>query len=245
MHVEDILRRKHFDRFLWEVPAYQRAGPEHRILVLHIPVAQALAQWNLLRQFVPETEYWPVIGWDRFQRPIEVEQPVQDVIQSGLRVDPQQWFNEQAKKVILPKEDQTSALSHGAPPFDFRLHLGQFAHTPPSFAPIALLPMRNPWEIPAYLPIQVNEWDPPDAVHVALMKYWYERWGAELVSAVSGSLEMRVLQPPTRLEDALKLAQEHYLYAPDFLNQGRFGSGSLSALAKHLLNSRVWAFWWD
>ena len=101
----------------------------------------------------------------------------------------------------------------------------------------------NCWEVPAYLTAQANDWDPPDAVHVALLKYWHERWKAELVSLTSGVLEMRVLQPPTIFREALELAKEQYLYAPDVVDQ--WLGGNLNTLAKMLLNGRVWRFWWD
>jgi hypothetical protein len=89
----------------------------------------------------------------------------------------------------------------------------------------------------------MNEWDPAAAVQVAVMKYWNERWGAGLVAMVAGAMEMRVLQPPTTLQEAFGLAKEHYLYSPDVVDQGP--GGSLNILASILLNGRVWQFWWD
>ncbi len=62
-----------------------------------------------------------------------------------------------------------------------------------------------------YLPVQGNEWDPPNAVHVAMMKYWNEHWGAELVAMAPGNVEMRVLQPPITWEEAFTLAKEQYI----------------------------------
>jgi hypothetical protein len=65
--------------------------------------------------------------------------------------------------------------------------------------------------VPAYLPVQSNEWDPSNAVLVAMMKYWNERWGAELVAMAPSNVEMRVLRPPTTWEEAFMLAKEQYI----------------------------------
>lgn len=70
-----------------------------------------------------------------------------------------------------------------------------------------------------------------------------ERWKAEVVSMVPGVVEMRVLQPPTTFEEALGLAKEQFLYAPDLVAQDL--GGSINTLARILLNGRVWYFWWD
>jgi Domain of unknown function (DUF4253) len=97
--------------------------------------------------------------------------------------------------------------------------------------------------VPAYLTAQANEWDPPDAVHVALLKYWHERWQAEVVSLNTGIMEMRVIQPPTTFEEAFMLAKEQYVYDPDLVDQGP--ARGIRHLARMLLNSQVWYFWWD
>jgi hypothetical protein len=74
------------------------------------------------------------------------------------------------------------------------------------------------------------------------MKCCNERWGAEIVAMVSGSIEMRVLRPPTTWEEAFELAQEQSSYCPDLVEQM---IGSVNSLAKVLQNGPVWRFWWD
>ncbi|GHO82332.1 hypothetical protein KSZ_03380 [Dictyobacter formicarum] len=75
------------------------------------------------------------------------------------------------------------------------------------------------------------------------MKYWNERWGAELVAMAPSTVEMRVLRPPTTWEEAFLLAKEQYIYAPDVVDQ--WLGGNFATLVKTLLNGRVWLFWWD
>jgi hypothetical protein len=62
-------------------------------------------------------------------------------------------------------------------------------------------------------------------VRVAILKYWYERWGAEVVAATAGDL-----------------AKEQYRYCRDLVEQH---TGSVAVLAHLLLDSPVWWFWWD
>jgi hypothetical protein len=79
-------------------------------------------------------------------------------------------------------------------------------------------------------------------VHVAILKDWYECWGAEVVAATEGDLELRVQRPPTTPAAALELAKEQYMYCGDLVDQH---NGSIAALAELLLGSPVWSFWWD
>lgn len=243
MQLEDILRNHGFDPSSLSQPEYQRAGVDHLIYLLRIPVTQALAQWEVLRQLVPQTGYWPVLGWEIFKKPPWQEEPVQQIIEGGHRVNVTQWFEQQGERGLQQEVKETRVDDKTSPRFSFRLHLRQFPYTLSPLVPCALLPTIQGWEAPAYLPVTENEWDPPAAVQVAVMKYWNERWGAEVVAMVSGAMEMRVLEPPTTWQEALELAKEYYLYSPDVVDQ--WLEGSLQALAGRLLNGHVWKFWWD
>jgi Domain of unknown function (DUF4253) len=107
---------------------------------------------------------------------------------------------------------------------------------------IALIPTTLSWEIPAFL--QFGNWNdcPPPAVHVGLMKYWQEQYGAEVVCISHDVIEMWVKNPPNDRESAFKLAQEQYLYCADIVDQG---CETLNNLAATLLNGKTWYFWWD
>ena len=247
MHLEEILQHHGFDLSSLSLPAYQRAGKDHPIYLLQIPAMQALEQWEALRNLVPETGYWPVIGWNRFKQPPWEEETFQEILGAASQVDVQAWLQQQwveqrgeerIRREGTRKQEDEQALA----PFTFRFHLRWLSGVPP-LVPIALVPTGTCWEVPAYLTAQANDWDPPDAVHVALMKYWNERWKAEVVSLNAGVMEMRVLQPPTTFEEAFALAKEQYVYAPDVVDQ--WLRGNLHTLARMLLNGHVWSFWWD
>jgi hypothetical protein len=242
MRLKEVLRQHGFDLSLLSLPEYQRAGEEHLIYLLRVPATQALSQWEVLRNLVSETGYWPAIGWDIFKKPPWKDDVVQDIIEEGLRIDVQQWFEEEASRTRIDEDRERRYADNPYDPLVFLLHLKRFPYTPPPLVPIALVPTSDCWEVPAYLPVQANDWDPSLAVSVALLKYWNERWGAEVVGMTLGVLEMRVLRPPTTWEEAFELAKEQYLYCPDLVDQQAW---SVNALAKMLLNSPVWRFWWD
>jgi len=86
-----------------------------------------------------------------------------------------------------------------------------------------------------------NECPSPE-VHVALMRLWQERFGAEVVGITRDVVEMRVERPPTNKVDALRLAKQQYLYCQDIVDQG---TQTLESLAAVLLGGTSWFFWWD
>lgn len=107
---------------------------------------------------------------------------------------------------------------------------------------ILLLPTRSGWEVPAYL--RWGDWNacPPPEYHVAALREWHGRFGAELVGISGDSLDVRVREPVRDRKQALALARDQYAYCPDIVDQGVV---SISALAATLAASEWWYFWWD
>lgn len=107
---------------------------------------------------------------------------------------------------------------------------------------LLMLPARASWEAPAYL--RWGNWNacPPAEYHVAALKRWHERFGAELIGIDADTMNVRVKRRPASREEALALADEQYRYCPDIIDQG---VGSRSALAASLMASDWWFFWWD
>jgi hypothetical protein len=107
---------------------------------------------------------------------------------------------------------------------------------------IVILPTDDSSTIPAYL--HWGNWNgcPSPEYHVAALRSWRERFGAELVGLSHDVMNVRVRsRPPTR-EAALELAREQYVYCSDIVDQG---VQTLSALAAVLMHSDWWYFWWD
>ena len=108
---------------------------------------------------------------------------------------------------------------------------------------LAKIPVKNPWEIFAYLPF--GGWnecsDTPELMAVA--KYWFEQHGA--VPAAMSHDELEFLLPaPVPEEKAMDAAVELYGFCPDVIDQGP-EDATVGALADVLWQSTVWYFWWD
>lgn len=105
------------------------------------------------------------------------------------------------------------------------------------------LPVKNPWEIIAYLPMGGwNDCPAPEDM-ISICKYWYEKYQAVPAAFTSDVLEFYA---PARLngEDSLEAAKEHYAFCTDRIDQGT-RTCKVSELAAGLEESNVWYFWWD
>jgi hypothetical protein len=109
-------------------------------------------------------------------------------------------------------------------------------------AHIALIPTDDWTTIPAYL--RWGGWNacPHPEYHVAALRSWRDRFGAELVGLSHDTMNLRAAHPPASREDALDLAREQYVYCPDNVDQG---VGTLGAFAAYLMGNTWWDFWWD
>ena len=108
---------------------------------------------------------------------------------------------------------------------------------------LAKIPVKNPWEIFAYLPF--GNWNdcPGTEELMAVTKYWFEQYGA--VPAAMSHDELEFLLPaPVPKEKAMDAAVELYGFCPDVIDQGP-EDATVGALADVLRQSTVWYFWWD
>ena len=108
---------------------------------------------------------------------------------------------------------------------------------------LAKIPVKNPWEIFAYLPF--GNWnDCPDTPELmAAAKYWFEQYGA--VPAAMSHDELEFLLPvPVHKEKAMEVAAEQYGFCPDIVDQAQ-DDPTVGNLADVLRQSTVWYFWWD
>ena len=108
---------------------------------------------------------------------------------------------------------------------------------------LAKIPVKNPWEIFAYLPF--GNWnecpDTPELMAVA--KYWFQRYGA--IPAAMSHDELEFLLPaPVSKEMAMEVATEQYGFCPDIVDQEQ-DDPTVGNLADVLWQSTVWYFWWD
>ena len=105
---------------------------------------------------------------------------------------------------------------------------------------LAEVPVKQPWQILAWFPF--GGWNAcPEAEHlVSVTKHWYEGYGAIPAVIAHGIVEFAVPHPISE-EESLPLAEEHYAFCTDIVNQ----VGTINTLADVLRKSTVWFFWWD
>lgn len=109
-------------------------------------------------------------------------------------------------------------------------------------AHIALVPTDDWTTIPAHL--NWGGWNacPAPEYHVAALRSWRDRYGAELVGLSRDTMNLRVARSPATRAEAMDLAHEQYAYCNDIVDQG---VGTMSMLAAALMASPWWYFWWD
>jgi hypothetical protein len=107
---------------------------------------------------------------------------------------------------------------------------------------IVLVPTEDPTTVPAYL--HFGNWNacPAPQYHVAALRHWRDRYGAELVGLERDTMNIRVARKPATREEAVELAKAQYAYCNDIIDQG---AGSFKALATELMAHDWWFFWWD
>ena len=108
---------------------------------------------------------------------------------------------------------------------------------------LAKIPVKNPWEIFAYLPFGGWNECPNTPELMAVAKYWAQQHGA--VPAAMSHDELEFLLPaPVSEKEAIDVAVELYGFCPDVIDQGP-EDATVGALADVLRQSTVWYFWWD
>lgn len=100
------------------------------------------------------------------------------------------------------------------------------------------VPVKEPWQVFAYIP--VGDWNecPMAEEHMAIARYWYERYGARVAYISDDVIGYYLPSPVTG--DTMSVAEEHLGYSADVLQDG-----SLTSLAFQIKESTVWHFWWD
>lgn len=108
---------------------------------------------------------------------------------------------------------------------------------------LALIEAAHGWEVPSRLAWSgaVN-YDLSGAQHVAVLRRWSQRYGANLLTLGFDTIELFVERPPAGKHEALAVAREQFAYCPDIVWQG---VGTIGSLAATQARSRLWYFWWD
>jgi hypothetical protein len=207
--------------------------------------------WRRLRDLYPQSGLWPVLTnlgyFDDLA--FEFRQP-----QSWRRVGVE----------LIPEEVPVADLAAGHTPQPMPEHVGpwpgegdddeddywepdRYRHLiftdvlgRPLKVVLALIPASNGgWDVPWVVGFGDFNASPRPDMHAAILKRWYERWGAELFAIYHATLEFEVLRPPTTRDEAIGLALEHLIY------QENYQTPTLAEYAAIILDSSIWVAWWD
>jgi hypothetical protein len=217
--------------------------PEGPLRAALVSARQAFAAWTALREAVPLTGVWPVVIGNRAELANlgPDAEPVVDILASAAELDLDTWVMEQVQQDPGRYNAPTGPWPDEAPHMTSFYSLDCIARQS-NPAVIALAPTTLPYEVPAHLRFGGwNECPPPEA-HVAFLRRWHERFGAEPVAVTDDVVELLVRRPIGTREEALQVARLQYVYCPDIVEQG---TNSVEALAATLLGDPRWYFWWD
>ena len=106
------------------------------------------------------------------------------------------------------------------------------------------IPVKNPWEVIAWLPFGGWNECPAPLEMMAICHYWYDEYKAIPAAITHDQLEFVLENPISDEETAWKVAKQHYAFCADRVDQCT-ETGTLGEVADCILNSRVWYFWWD
>jgi hypothetical protein len=214
-----------------------------------VPGKEAVATWRRQRQSAPALGYWPVI----FGEPKDMDhicgifgtknaKDPAEVIRRANEMDVQKFFKERAEEFSdehahgdWPKHPQS--MSDFTIPRKI-LEPGKFHAS----VAIGLVPAGLFWEVPAVLSFGAWNDCPSPTAQAAVLRYWGDIYGAELVGLTGDVMELEVARRPSSKEEALQLAREQYWFCYDIVEQG---VQTIENLAGGLLTSDIWYFWWD
>ncbi|MFV0624448.1 DUF4253 domain-containing protein [Sphingomonas sp. ac-8] len=230
-----------------------------------VPGAEALAEWERLRA---GNSGWPVVVGDddslaRIAEQFSIDDPAvfgrspipmpsprspEAILKLAAKIrfpdDLQDWGGAYSAEDLLAPQGEWPAdmAEHGTDAAVGLTVATDLAGKVLDRVHLLRTPARLSWEVPAYL--RWGDWNacPPPEYHVAALRLWHERYGAELVGINGDTMNVRVRRRPATREEAMDLARQLYGYCPDIVDQG---VGTLSALAATLMTSDWWFFWWD
>ncbi|HEY9841035.1 MAG: DUF4253 domain-containing protein [Candidatus Sericytochromatia bacterium] len=228
-------------------------------LYAQVPGPRAIELWEALRARTVPLGYWPLIlgrQSESLTRPESHDSwPIpasrEEILAAAAALDLDAWVQAQLGsdnfELSFDPEEFAEFGSFFAPEamqpnHQFSVHLNLLTRKPYKEVGMAFVPVAAGWEVPAFF--FIGGWNacPGPEVHVRLLQEWEQSHGAELVGYTGDVLELKVQRPPQTLEQAQQLARVQYAYCPDIVEQG---VQTLENLARTLVNSSVWYFWWD
>lgn len=224
--------------------------PEFPFPLVAVPGSRAIDEWRRLQMEWRSEGASPVVLGNREAVAMLKEtsdfneSSAEEIMDAAAGLSAEQIFKKlrEAEEDGFLDEEEGEWPTGQVEPQNLLAHLNILTGEPQPVVYIAMIPTPRSYEIPAYL--KYGAWNacPSPEEHVAILRYWYERYGIELYSSTSDVIECVVARPPQNRESAMALAREQFLYCTDIVTQG---VGSIANLASILLNGKCWYFWWD
>jgi len=163
---------------------------------------------------------------------------------SSVQYSAEEWFERhlaEDPEAYLSLEEDEFDPEGAAPMTSLQVGFDYKGKELPEVA-IALVNAGASWDLP--LALGYGGWNacPMPEEHALVAKYWFEKYGAEILVMTADTIEFAVARPPVDPAECARLAREMYIYCADTVDQG---VGSVSTLAKCVEGSPYWFFWWD
>ncbi len=165
----------------------------------------------------------------------------QKEIMSEKPINPAAWFRERISEESGSFIDEQLKEVSGGEANRFFDGIIKFETRKSMECVIAKIPVKNPWEVFAWVPFGGWNECPTNDEIMYIAKYWYEKYGAIPAVMTHGILEFAA-RPVKDKNAAKELALEQFEFCFDIVAQG---FGTIGTLADTLMKSSVWYFWWD
>ena len=107
-------------------------------------------------------------------------------------------------------------------------------------ARIGLVPASRPADV-----LPLIGWTPSDqsdALPIAAVRSWEDRFGARLFRVGFAEISLLVDRPPRTIGHAQRIAAEHFVFCDECAGEGLSDIASITA---NLMETPIWTFWWD
>lgn len=225
------------------------------IQILTVPGQNAEAELHRLRSEFGQTGLYPVIFgeqdvFEAIKRYNEFSKAksFQAILAKSLQLDVTTWFRDEWQNLEDDWSEDEGGLELGEWPTEplnvsdsLQSHIHLMTREVLPEVSVGLIPLQHPWEI--FAALHWGGWNacPQPEEHCAIHRYWFEKYGAQVVGITQDSLECIVTKPPSTQAKSLELAKEHISYNGDLIASLE----TLSEYAVTLLNAKLWHFWWD
>lgn len=212
--------------------------------------------WDRLRVLSAQVGFWPLfLSRENLPYLVETEQAVVDQrVKECLEFELPDTISKYLLEVNRAMSPETRSLDRLAedrclPTYTLQYRGSIFTDKPtekPNLQRLVLIPAETSWRAFAHLTEfyaggMVKKADP---IPTAWVRYWEERYGAQLYLHDGSNISFYVERPPLTTIEAFKLMTEHVRsgFAVDTIGAIHFSEQSYAA---HLIGSESWDFWWD